>query len=258
MLPPRHKGRPILRGAGPRVLAALLLASSVLLGAASPAWSRDSVLIVGNSFTRGLRRDLGLLLRSAGRDAEVQVRGGNGRTLEHHLRSAATLRKIHSKAWTAVVLQEQSDGMLGERYPSARALDAEITAVGSRTMFLLTWADRDDDLDMYDFLRGHPDGSEGCVPIALELGAGIAPVGWAFREAFLEDAAVDLWASDSHHASRRGQYLAALVLYASIFGESPVGLAPSRKGTPAQSLHDQMLAEAVVLGDPTAWNLGVP
>lgn len=247
--------KPLYRCALP---AAAALAALVLVADARPVRAADSVLLIGNSFSRRIHQELLLLTRSALRDTVVKRKGGNGWTLEMHSNASSTRNRLQSTPWTTVVLQEQSDGLDEERYPFARALDAEIAATGARTVFFLTWADRDEELDVYDRLLGEPGGNVGCLPIAQELDAAIAPIGWAFRAAILEDPQAELWDPDGHHASRRGQYLAALVLYATIYRESPVGLAPSRKLTAEQSLHDQLLVEDVVFGQSDRWNLAAP
>ncbi|MFN2427169.1 MAG: hypothetical protein ABR587_12065, partial [Candidatus Binatia bacterium] len=202
----------------------VLVAFTFLLAGSTQAWSRDRILIVGNSFTKGIKSDLRNLARSALRDVSVSVRGRAGATLNDHAVSRSTLRKLRIPGWHSVVLQDQSDGIDEERYPGARVLDAEIAAIGADTIFFMTWADQDDEIEVYDELRGVPGGTEGYVPIAMELDAVVAPIGWAFRELLLEGPDAELWRQDGHHAGDRGRYLAALVLYAVIYRESPVGL----------------------------------
>lgn len=248
---------PMLRR--PRVgLLALLVTLSVIAGGAEPAWSQDRILIVGNSFTGGIRTNLREMTRSALRDAYVKVKARRGATLNDHATSRSTLRSLRSSPWNHVVLQDQSDGIFVERYPGARLLDGETAAVGGETVFFMTWGDRDDEFDVYDALRGVPGGEEGYVPIAFELDAAVAPVGWAFREVLLEEPDAELWSTDGHHASDRGRYLVSLVLYTTIYRESPVGLWASPKLPPDQVLHDQLLVERVVLGNPSEWNIDVP
>jgi len=241
-----------------RVSVALLVAAFCLAADARPAWPRDRILIIGNSFTGGVKTNLRFLTRSALRDTYVSVRASDGWTLNDHALSRATLRRIRSSEWNVVVLQDQSDGIFTKRYPGARLLHGEIGAVGGNTVFFMTWGDREDGLDVYDALRGVPGGDEGYVPIALELDAAVAPVGWAFREVLLEEPDAELWSVDGHHASERGRYLASLVLYAAIYGESPVGLWATPKLTAEQVLHDQLLAERVVFRNPSEWNIDVP
>lgn len=240
--------------------ALVVLGAALLLpcAASTPAWARDRILLIGNSFSKGLKSPLRYLARSAMRDLVVSLSTKNGYTLELHSTSHSTLKRLRMGGWHSVVLQEQSDGIDEERYPFARALDAEIEAVGARTVFFMTWPDEGKGLDEYDKLRGVPGGTEGYVPIAFELESPVAPVGWVFREALLEDPTADLWSDDGHHASDRGKYLAALTLYAVIFGESPVGLWPHPRLSPDVVLHDQQLVEDVVLGHPDDWNLAAP
>lgn len=247
-----------LRRFGCRIAIASLVTMTVSAGAAATAWSEDRILIIGNSFTGGIRTNLRMMTRSALRDVYVKVKARRGSTLNDHATSRSTLRSLRSPPWNHVVLQDQSDGIFLERYPGARLLDGEAAAIGAQTVFFMTWGDRDDELDVYDALRGVPGGEEGYVPIAFELDAAVAPIGWAFRELLLEEPDAGLWSTDGHHASDRGRYLASLVLYATIYRESPVGLWASSKLPPDQVLHDQLLVERVVLDNPSQWNIEVP
>jgi hypothetical protein len=241
--------------------ASVALAGATLLlpcALATPAWSRDRILLIGNSFSRGLKSPMRHLARSALRDVSVSAGARNGFTLELHSTSRQSLRRLRSNEWHSVVLQEQSDGIDVERYPFARTLNAEIEALGARTVFFMTWADEEDPLEEFDKLRGVPGGMEGYVPIAFELDAALAPVGWVFRELLAEEPSAELWDLDGHHASERGRYLAAITLYAVIFSESPVGLWTSPRLPPEQCLADQQLVERVVLDRPDDWNLDAP
>lgn len=60
--------------------------------------------------------------------------------------------------------------------------------------------------------------------IATELGIDVAPVGLAFQRAMQERPDLDMYDSDGEHPSIYGTYLATNVIYATVFGESPVGL----------------------------------
>jgi hypothetical protein len=251
----RRRRRPVC---GP---ASVALTGAVLLlpcASVTPAWSRDRILLVGNSFSRGLKSPLRNLAASALRDVSVSSSARNGFSLELHSTSARSLRRLRSAEWHSVVLQEQSDGIGEERYPFARALDAEVETLGARTVFFMTWADEDDPLEEYDKLRGVPGGTEGYVPIAFELDAALAPVGWVFREVLADDPGAELWDLDGHHASDRGRYLAALTLYTALYNESPVGLWANPRLPLEQCLADQQLVERVVLDRPDDWNLDAP
>jgi len=227
-------------------------------GAAAPARAEEAVLLLGNSFLAGIRPRLRNIARSAGHDLDVRAYAGQGWTLAHHATSAKSLRRIQAGAWDHVVLQEQSDGFPEGRYTDARSLDGEASVVGASTILMMTWRDRGDDLESWESLHGEPGGDYGYIPIAFELGASVAPAGWAFREVVLREGNPELWRRDGHHADERGRYLAALVLFTTIYKESPLGLWGPKSMSPGQILHDQILVEELVLGDPARWNIESP
>jgi hypothetical protein len=253
--PEARRRRPARGPASVAFAGAVLLLPCV---SATPAWSRDRILLVGNSFSRGLKTQFRNLARSALRDVSVSASARNGFTLELHGTSRSSLRRLRSTGWHSVVLQEQSDGIDEDRYPFARVLDAEVEALGSRTVFFMTWPDEEDPLEEFDKLRGVEGGTEGYVPIAFELEAALAPVGWVFRELLEVEPGADLWDRDGHHASERGRYLAALTLYTVVYSQTPVGLWAHPALAPDQVLRDQELVERVVLDRPADWNLDAP
>ncbi len=219
------------------------------------AQAGTSILLIGNSFTAGVKPKLQSLIRSSGRDVVIVAKAASTWTLADHAASSSTMKRIDSKRWDYVVLQEQSLGIFHSRYGAARALDTEIGKSGAETVFFMTWRDSGEPLVSYDSLCGQPGEDVGYIPIAFELGAPVAPVGWAFRQTAMEAPEIDLWASDGHHASDRGRYVAALTLYATIFGESPLGLWGPPTMTADEILHDQLLVEDVTLTNPAAWNI---
>ncbi len=242
-------------------LAALLATAFVEFVEAEPAYARrpiDSrILLIGNSFSRGLKPRLKSLIRSAGGNPLIKSVAKNGATLASHVSSATTLSRISSEPWDYVLLQEQSLGIFNVRYPAARTLDAYIAANGSQSMFFMTWRDRDDALTAYDSLRGVPGGEVGYVPIATELGAPLAPIGWAFRNVVERGLYTGLWAKDAHHAGSAGRYLAACVIYASVFGKSPEGLWAPGSLDPAEASYYQSLAAETVFTEADVWNVTV-
>ena len=56
------------------------------------------------------------------------------------------------------------------------------------------------------------------------MDAPVAPVGMAWEKALTHRPDLSLWRADHVHATPQGTYLAACVLYAVIYGQSPVGL----------------------------------
>ncbi|MFT4569564.1 MAG: hypothetical protein ACI91F_000432 [Candidatus Binatia bacterium] len=241
-----------LRVAALTIAATLLVATPALEASAAPPNFPGSVLLIGNSFLRGIRRPLVLMFRERGHRLKIKQNGPNAWTLAKHVASRRTQKRINKLAWDVIVLQELADRFDTERYADARILDQRIKENGAETMFFMTWRDRGEPLESFDSLRGEPGGSEGYVPIADELGARIAPVGWAVRDSLASGLPYDLW-RDGHHLNGPGRYLAACVFFAALTGDSPVGNYGPRSIPPSQLAYIQQLAADTVLDDPSQW-----
>ncbi|MBI5504693.1 MAG: hypothetical protein HY899_07810 [Deltaproteobacteria bacterium] len=253
-----NRGREVI---GLPILALVIAASSIafLLQPMFPAiaYGGDgevSVLMIGNSLSNGIKQPLVKLAKSRGVRMKISALMKNGATLGTFADSTATAKKIAAGPWDHVILQEQSAGTFSSRYPDARALDAMIREAGSHTMFFLTWRDRGELPATYGYLRGRLGGDSGYVPIAYELDASIAPVGWAFRDAVIDGIYDALWEDDGHHAGKRGEYLAAAVFYTMIFEESPVGLWAPNDFSIDEAVYYQELAAKVVFGEIEVWS----
>jgi hypothetical protein len=233
------------------------------------------VLFIGNSYTsvNDLPRMAAALAEAAGgRNIEVDRHLVGGCTLEKHVKDQKAIDKILGTRWDVVVLQEQSLRPVIDRksmHEYARLLDAEIKQQEAKTVFYLTWArqhvpDMQDGANpaenpeyakaMYgisgaaktiDFetwcqqqevgLRGGLNGAY--LDIAKELGAGVAPVGIAWKMALAADPAFVLHRPDKSHPNPTGTYLAACVFYATLLDANPLGL-------PGKILHgDKVLAD---------------
>ena len=164
-----------------------------------------------------------------------QVSPGGWSLLQHADKNSAALAKIMSSHWDFVVLQEQSqipayENLRPGMYRGARILDETIRKSSAKTVFFLTWGYRNGDAmnagvgkattfeGMQEELR------IGYTTIASELSATTCPVGIAWMNALHQDPKINLWAGDNKHPSREGTYLASCAFYATLLGESPVGL----------------------------------
>lgn len=193
------------------------------------------VLFVGNSHTyaNGMPDMIASLARAADEErpfaASMEVLGGA--RLEHHLKAGRVSARLATGRWDYVVLQEQQQwpsfaAKQRERefYAPARTLDVMIRAVGAKTVFFVTWARREGDRDnrsddTYEAMQART--REGYLEIARELGARIAPVGMAWQSAHVLRPELPLWEPDGSHATPLGSYLAACVLYGTLYGHSP-------------------------------------
>jgi hypothetical protein len=156
-----------------------------------------------------------------------------------------------------VFLQEQSNGIRrSSGYVAARLLDDAARAAGARGAMFMTWRDRGAAPESYDSLLGLPGGDSGYLPIALELGEPLAPVGWAIRNYVIEGQTADLWKGPAgHHLNRAGNYLASCVLYAVLTRDSPEGVYAVPYLDAGVSAELERIATETVLSDPAQWNL---
>ncbi len=157
------------------------------------------------------------------------------------MRAQATHDKLAAAVWTFVVLQEQSviPSLAAQRetgmYPAVRAFTTAIRAASAEPVLLLTWAHRDGfrDVGFMDYASMQAQITAGYLEIADELGVRVAPAGVAWQTALARDSTLDLWKPDGSHPTLAGTYLAACVLYATLYFESPVGLSGAG-GHPAE------------------------
>ena len=200
------------------------------------------VLFIGNSYT--FQNSLPELVKAFAQaqapqlpfETESILAGGT--TLRWHQAQESTSRRIHEGGWRYVVLQEQSllgglciDGVtyVGEPeelfFPAARQLSAQITSAGARPLFYMTWS-RKSDLAAQDSL------TRAYVHIANELDAPLASVGVAWERVRRERPELELYVEDGSHPSPAGSYLAACVLFATIFHRSCEGAPSTLSGAP--------------------------
>jgi len=217
----------------------ILLATCGCSPADRCSWSLNAgqavhVLFIGNSYTyaNDLPATFAKLACSAGRKVETAMSAEGGWKLSDHLASSKTMDLIKQQKWDWVVLQDQSeipavnDWRVQYMYPAARQLVPAIRKNGSNPIFLLTWAHRDGlpaaGLSTYHEMQTQL--AVGYTSMAIELHVPIAPVGTAWEKNLSHPKPLSLWSDDGSHPNEGGTYLAAAVLYASTFGQSPVGL----------------------------------
>jgi hypothetical protein len=236
-----HRKKSIFIARAVRLL--FLSAAMLLCGACSPAIGCKSgggaesctrILFLGNSYTfvNDLPKMFAELAGSGGHAVETGMSAYGGWTLTDHLNNYGTYRILDADDWNFVVLQEQSqipavrDWQESAMFPAARALAAKIRESGAALVFFMTWAHQDGypEYGLPDYWSMQAEINSAYTRIAQELSAILAPVGYAWWVARLQDPPLDLWQADGSHPSRRGTYLAACVFYRAVFDESPVGL----------------------------------
>lgn len=217
------------------------------VGSAACQAPRDSidVLLVGNSYI--YFNNLPALIRGVSDALDgpvVRVVGHTrgGQTLRGHLDDGQVAELLtegpDDGQWEWVILQEQST--LGAPYAddeagtlvapdgfhaAARELVALAREVDARPGFYMTWAKE-------AFPDQAPVISAAYRDIAREAAASVAPVGDAWTAALADIPDVDLFLDDGSHPHPTGSYLAALVIYATVTGRSPMGAPHELRGAP--------------------------
>jgi hypothetical protein len=190
------------------------------------------VLFLGNSYTyvNDLPTVFRDLARAGGQNVETGMVANGGETLAQHAVSTVSLDAIRGSSWRFVILQEQSEipalasAWQGQMFPAAETLVAAIRATSATPILLETWAHRDGwPEEGLDHAAMQAAISEGYRSLGTDLGVAVAPAGDAWQAVLRHDPAIDLWQPDGSHPSPDGTYLAACVLYTSIFKISPVG-----------------------------------
>ena len=258
-----------------------------------PSWSASvsDVLTFGNSYTsaNSLSSMLEELLRSANSPSNTSDFTTGGWTIADHWDDVNTSGSsqnlsLASGVWDTVIVQDQSQipgffrtnsDWLASKNGSIHLAD-RIDSEGAAMMLMMTWGRRSGDAMnptlypnytvMQDRLEdGYIDYRDN-ISLSTSAEIYIAPVGLAFKH--IHDSIVasggnplsptstfyGLYSSDGSHPSTSGSYLAACVLFASLTGDSPVGLTDNTTmdSTLRQTL--QQAAAEVVFNGTSAYS----
>ena len=223
------------------------------------------MLFIGNSYTfaNGLPEMFATLAQGGKHPLVVDMAAEGGWTLAQHLGAAETQGKLNGQQWDFVVLQEQSvvpamaDARTAGMYPAVREFTARIRALKAEPVLFLTWGRRDGlpESGFPDFASMQEQLTAGYLGIADELDDRVAPVGVAWQTGVSRDTTLALWDTDGSHPSVLGTYLAACVLYATLFHASPIGLAAPAGIPSATARILQGLAGETVLTQTARWHI---
>jgi hypothetical protein len=191
----------------------------------------DKILFVGNFLTfynDGLDQHMEQLAASASPPLVIEadfVGGGTKSPLELVWTWTDAVEMIGTGDFDLVVLQEDlplTD--VDTFFEFARKFDAEIKKSGADTVLLMAWPYEEVEvrpstsMTIEEIAQAHRD-------LATELGVEVAPVGLAWQRAMEERPEVDLYNAGGTFPSIYGTYLAANVVYATVLGKDPSGLA---------------------------------
>jgi len=182
------------------------------------------VLFIGNSYTYGhqMPKMVHAIARSKRCRMSSDIYAVGGASLRGHWADKKVQAKLQSKTWHAVILQDQSampvmspDSTIGYGSKFAKAIKGK----GGRPVFFMTWGYRRSgklDSAMQQGL------AETYCRAAHGVGAEVAPVGLAWKDAMEKQPKLNLYAPDGSHPNAAGAYLTACVMFATIYNQSPV------------------------------------
>ena len=219
-----------------------------------PAAADITLLFMGNSHTSSndLSRMVADMVRAGKPGRSVaSVEAPGWMFLEERVHDTASINLLRSQNWSFVILQAQKYSTSGQfEYSTEEAkqlirMSREQHAV---PVMFPEWPLRgvDETQRIYDL---H-------VSIAQAEAACVAPIGQAWDLALARNPALTLYASDGNHSAPAGAFLAALVLYATITGLSPLDLPPLRQYPVDDSLQETLrgiAAETVQTVPPRMW-----
>jgi|CXWL01.1.fsa_nt_gi hypothetical protein len=201
-------------------------ASAVL--ATQPAWAQDvpapapRFLFIGNShtFVNDVPRMLRAVFAGVETRIETEMQTEGGFSLEDHWNARTARRQIEAGGWTMVVLQQGPSSLDSSRAnlrEYAGRFAELIRANGARPALYSVWPTR-------DRLQDYDRAAESYALAAADVGGVLFPVAKAWSAAMRANPAIELYGSDGQHASAYGSYLAALVMFAVLTRQTPVGL----------------------------------
>ena len=224
-----------------------------------PATADISLLFMGNSHTsvNDLTRMVADMVR-AGKPGKTvaSIEAPGWMFLEDRLHDTPSINLLRSQQWSFVILQAQKYSESGQFQYSTE--EAQELVRMSRTQHAVPimfpeWPRRgiDETQRIFDL---H-------VSIAQAEPACVAPIPQAFDLALARDRTLTLHAADGNHSAPAGAFLAALVLYATITGLSPLDLPALPQypvSTSVQATLRAIAAETVQTVPPRMWCPGDP
>jgi hypothetical protein len=199
----------------------------VLCGSCGGQQPGTKVFFLGNSFTSH-NGGLGAQLAAMAPGCRAQIYAPGGFTLQEHWNDPGETATIRTGHFDFVVLQEQSQTPVYDRalFASyAGDLARLIKASGAKPILLMTWQ-RPDSVQWGVTTANL---AAAYQSVGAAIGAKVVPAGLAFCNAQTLRPDIALNVSDGH-PTLAGTYLAACVVYGTIFNRSPMDISHTPPG----------------------------
>jgi hypothetical protein len=180
------------------------------------------ILFIGNShsYVQDVPGILQGLAEIAGPEPiAIAVNAPGDVALIDHVYGGVAREQIRSRKWAHVVLQQgwtPAGACRDTLRLATQSLAADAAVRGSSVALFQVWTPTDRPAHLPGTIRSYELAAE-------DVGGALFPAAAAFRAALLRDPTLQLY-GDGMHASLDGAYLTALVMYATIFERTPVGL----------------------------------
>ena len=235
------------------------------------------ILFIGNSYTANnyLPNLVDSLARASNKQLFIDELLVLGAQLDEILARKDVKQKINQQKWDYIVLQS---GSLNITYPYSHQIIVpsygyhplypaleEIRDIAyqncshTKIVYFMPWGYKDG----MTWVPGQTDTFadmqkriyENSVKYADELGIMVAPIGWAWNTVINENPEIELFSPDLSHPSLRGSYLAACVIYTTLFYESVSGNLYLSEFTKNEATYFQKIASETVLNNLELWNI---
>ncbi|MEO8717311.1 MAG: DUF4886 domain-containing protein [Burkholderiales bacterium] len=200
-----------------------------------PVDTPHRILFVGNSYlyyNDSLHNHVRRMVDAAGIATEKQLHYksatiGGAPLSEQDVKGLLVSGRLGKEPFEIVILQGNSSAALSDAkrksfHDKVVEFNADIVKTGAKTALYMTHAyvapNKNASPDMIRKIE------DMYVSVGNEVGALVIPVGLAFEEAYRRKPDIPLQKTyDGSHPDLIGTYLAACVVYASLYGKSPVG-----------------------------------
>jgi len=230
------------------------------------------VLFIGNSYTHYNKMPETVKEIAATQKVNIaytDVTPGGAR-LAQHLKSEEVIRQIKKGNWDYVILQEQSSApampsrlVVENVYSAAAALDSLIHVYNKnvQVIFYMTWGHKDgcqrpiENYPLIDTYAGMQERVKiSYLEMAYQNNAWCAPVGIAWQQVREERPDLILYSPDRSHPSPLGSYLAANVIFTTIY-RKPYQTTVFKEQTPEVAEYIQQVAQRTVLNNLELLNI---
>lgn len=211
--------------------------SSPSCGVKPAASTAKKILFIGDSFTffnEGVYTHVQRLAASARhpRTIVVDSETQGGATLKILQGKKSVHDKIRNGHFDVVVMQDDLPEYTGHNVTpfmvNGALFEKEVRQSGATPVIFMAWPyERLNWITLDEIIRAHKD-------FSAEHSVSVAPVGLAFQRALADRPKLAMLGPDKEHETIQGTYLAANIIYATLFGESPIGCTYYPKGVSAE------------------------